>query len=286
MMRTGARGGRSAEDARLYPAWLACAFPARLLRLHRVVRKRVRCGGRVSRPEAPRASRQTRGDEALRPGGDTAPCSPFSARETVTAVPVPPRRGGFGGRRRRRPTRGRLFNRANRRRGRDRVVAGVARGRPRRTSRPTRSIGPTSPGPRVTRERASGRAGGGASTSGRTNRCAAITTRRGATASWRGSRGAGCSKGPRTARIGGRYGGTRTTTRWRRRGFGARGRCRRLGAGARVGTCGEADGEHGDRRRGVGVEASAVQPGVLRRALDEEELKSRRTTARATDHAT
>ena len=48
----------------------------------------------------------------------------------------------------------------------------------------------------------------------------------------------------------------------------------------------EADGEHGDRRRGVGVEASAVQPGVLRRALDEEELKSRRTTARATDHAT
>ena len=37
---------------------------------------------------------------------------------------------------------------------------------------------------------------------------------------------------------------------------------------------GEADGEHGDGRGGVGVEASAVQPGVLRRALDEEELKS------------
>ena len=52
------------------PACPHARFPARLLRLHRVVRKRVRRGGRVCpRPEAPRASRQTRGDEALAPAG-------------------------------------------------------------------------------------------------------------------------------------------------------------------------------------------------------------------------
>ena len=64
------------------------------------------------------------------------------------------------------------------------------------------------------------------------------------------------------------------TTRWRRRGLG-----RVAGAAAWERAlvsvpAGEADGEHGDGRGGVGVEASAVQPGVLRRALDEEELKS------------
>ena len=83
----GSPGRRSAEEGvRLYPAWLACAFPrtAPPFASRRAQTRSARGAGLSATGGSARVSSNSR-RRGARPGGDTAPCSPFSARETATA---------------------------------------------------------------------------------------------------------------------------------------------------------------------------------------------------------
>ena len=194
-------------------------------------------GGRVSRPEAPRASRRTRGDEALAPAGTRRRALLSLRGRRQRPVPVPRRRrigggggGGGGG--------GDFFNPA--RSGAVDVTASspASRGGTSPTDVASVTFNRTNfAGP--ARNPRTGETEGGwwrvDLGPNKSLRCDYYAARR--NGELEGQPRCFVLEGPRTARIGGRYGGTRATTRWRRRGFGARGRCRRREAGARVGTC-------------------------------------------------